>query len=275
MGCARRRVHASESGRPSKRRHAGDRAHPRRLGARTPARRARHPGRGGSHARRHCRPRSGDCLGIVTAHGGPTSHAAVLARALGIPAVVGVGPRVLVRSRGVATRGRRDPWRGASSIRPPTSSSAVRGRARRASASWPAALRHGPASRRRPSTARPIEVAANVGGPGEVAAAVAAGADGIGLFRTEFLFMDRDTLPDEHEQEAAYRAAAEALDGRPLLVRTLDAGADKPVAALGAGRTRRIRSWGCAASGSASRAPSCCSPSSGRCCAWPPSTPSA
>ena len=60
-------------------------------------------------------------------------------------------------------------------------------------------------------------------------AAVAAGCDGVGLFRTEFLFMDRDTMPDEREQEAAYRAAAEALGGRPMLVRTLDAGADKPI----------------------------------------------
>ena len=78
-----------------------------------------------------------------------------------------------------------------------------------------------------------VEVAANVGGPAEVPAAVEAGADGIGLFRTEFLFMGRDRMPDEDEQEAAYRAAAEALDGRPLLIRTLDAGADKPLPYLG------------------------------------------
>ena len=78
-----------------------------------------------------------------------------------------------------------------------------------------------------------IEVSANVGAPGEVAAAVAAGADGVGLFRTEFLFMGRDTMPDEDEQEAAYRAAAEALDGRPLVLRTLDAGADKDYEILG------------------------------------------
>ena len=58
-----------------------------------------------------------------------------------------------------------------------------------------------------------VEVAANVGGAEEVAAAVAAGADGVGLFRTEFLFMGRDAMPDEDEQEAAYRAAADALDG--------------------------------------------------------------
>ncbi len=55
----------------------------------------------------------------------------------------------------------------------------------------------------------------------------------MGLFRTEFLFMDRDAMPDEDEQEAAYRVAAEALGGRPLLLRTLDAGADKPLPYLG------------------------------------------
>ncbi|MGZ8585946.1 MAG: phosphoenolpyruvate--protein phosphotransferase, partial [Actinomycetota bacterium] len=74
-----------------------------------------------------------------------------------------------------------------------------------------------------------IEVAANVGSPDDVAAAVEAGADGVGLFRTEFLFMARDAMPSEDEQEAAYRAAAEALGGRPMIVRTLDAGADKPI----------------------------------------------
>ena len=73
-----------------------------------------------------------------------------------------------------------------------------------------------------------------MGGPAEVARrGGGAGADGIGLFRTEFLFMGRDRMPDEDEQEAAYRAAAEALDGRPLLIRTLDAGADKPLPYLG------------------------------------------
>ncbi|MBA3765093.1 MAG: phosphoenolpyruvate--protein phosphotransferase [Actinobacteria bacterium] len=77
-----------------------------------------------------------------------------------------------------------------------------------------------------------IEVSANVGGPDEVTDAVAAGADGIGLFRTELLFMHRESLPDEQEQETVYRVSAAALAGRPLLIRTLDAGADKPVAAL-------------------------------------------
>ena len=74
-----------------------------------------------------------------------------------------------------------------------------------------------------------LEVGANVGSPGDVAAAMAAGCDGVGLFRTEFLFMDRDSAPSEDEQESAYRAAAELLGGRPMIVRTLDAGADKPI----------------------------------------------
>src|SRR5947207_6467809 len=166
-------------------------------------------------------------LGIATGRGGPTSHAVILARSLGIPAVVGVGegleavdegtpmalngdtgevhlspdPSVVARLR--VERERRETALGAA----------------RAAAAAPAITVDGAV----------IEVAANVGAPGEVAASVAAGADAVGLFRTEFLFMRRDSMPDEAEQEAAYREAAEALDGRPLLLRTLDAGADKPI----------------------------------------------
>jgi phosphoenolpyruvate-protein phosphotransferase/dihydroxyacetone kinase phosphotransfer subunit len=173
-------------------------------------------------------------LGIVTAHGGPTSHAAVLARALGIPAVVGVGPQALSLDEGspVAVDGAR----GEVHVDPSPEVVARFDAERRARAERLESLRAMAGEPAVTSDGVVIEVAANVGGPGEVAAAVAAGADGIGLFRTEFLFMDRPTLPDEHEQEAAYRAAAEALEGRPLLVRTLDAGADKPVAALGQAR---------------------------------------
>jgi phosphocarrier protein FPr len=173
-------------------------------------------------------------LGIVTSHGGPTSHAAVLARALGIPAVVGVGPHMLSVPEGSSLAVDGD--RGEVRIDPPAEVVARLETERRQRSDRLARLR---AHAGEPATTLDgtvIEVAANVGGPGEVAAAVEAGADGIGLFRTEFLFMDRDALPDEHEQEAAYRGAAEALEGRPLLVRTLDAGADKPVPALGQAR---------------------------------------
>jgi phosphoenolpyruvate-protein phosphotransferase/dihydroxyacetone kinase phosphotransfer subunit len=170
-------------------------------------------------------------LGIATAHGGPTSHAAVLAGALGIPAVVGLGDAALELQEGstVAVDGRSgelyvDP--SPADVARLESEAAALAEARaiaREGAHGPAVTRDGVAA----------EVAANVGGPAEVPAAVEAGADGIGLFRTEFLFMGRDRMPDEDEQEAAYRAAAEALAGRPLLIRTLDAGADKPLPYLG------------------------------------------
>ena len=77
-----------------------------------------------------------------------------------------------------------------------------------------------------------IEVFANLGAVAETAAAVENGAEGCGLLRTEFLFMDRASAPDEDEQFAAYQSIAAALDGRPLIVRTLDIGADKPVGYL-------------------------------------------
>ena len=170
-------------------------------------------------------------LGIVTAHGGPTSHAAVLARALGIPAVVGVGTETLTLPEGVqlAIDGDRGHVHIAPS--PDVARQIEQARTARSAALAKAAARAGDPAATLDGTV--VEVAANVGRPDDVAAAVAAGADGVGLFRTEFLFMDRATVPDEREQEAAYRTAAEALAGRPLLVRTLDAGADKPVPALG------------------------------------------
>ena len=169
--------------------------------------------------------------GIATARGGPTSHAAVLARALGIPAVVGLGDAALELNEGatVAVDGRTgdlyvDPSPDdVARLEGAATALAEARAAASAEASGSAVTRDGVT----------VEVAANVGGPAEVPAAVAAGADGIGLFRTEFLFMGRDRMPDEDEQEAAYRSAAEALEGRPLLIRTLDAGADKPLPYLG------------------------------------------
>jgi phosphoenolpyruvate-protein phosphotransferase len=79
------------------------------------------------------------------------------------------------------------------------------------------------------SDGRTIEVSANVGSPDDISSAIEAGCDGVGLFRTEFLFMQRDNMPSEDEQAAEYRRAAEALGGRPMIVRTLDVGADKPL----------------------------------------------
>jgi multiphosphoryl transfer protein len=167
------------------------------------------------------------CLGIATARGGPTSHAAVLARALGIPAAVGLGAELDAIAEGTtvgldggAGRLYVDPDPGVvERLETARAEEANRADAARSRAGEPAVTRDGVT----------IEVAANIGTPADVEAAVAAGCDGVGLFRTEFLFMGRDAMPDAEEQEAAYRSAAEALAGRPMVVRTLDAGADKPI----------------------------------------------
>ncbi len=165
--------------------------------------------------------------GIATAAGGPTSHTAVLARSLGIPAVVGAGPRLLEVGEGTPVAV--DGGTGDVVVDPgPELLSALRGTERRRREDLEAARREatGPAVT---LDGVLVEVAANVGLPVEIAAALENGADGIGLFRTEFLFMSRDRMPDEDEQTAAYESAGEALAGRPLLLRTLDVGADKPV----------------------------------------------
>ena len=166
-------------------------------------------------------------LGVITAAGAPTSHAAVLARSMGIPAVVGAGDAILDVAPGttLAMDGdsgvvRIDP----SGVELERFEARARERrdleqAARAEARSPAATKDGVL----------VTVGANVGAPHEIDAAVEAGCDGVGLLRSEFLFMDRDEMPSEDEQEAAYRAVAEALGGRPLIVRTLDAGADKPL----------------------------------------------
>jgi phosphocarrier protein FPr len=163
--------------------------------------------------------------GIACASGGPTSHSAILARSLGIPAVYGLGDLLLNVPEGTllaldGAAGSVAVAPGAGEVRALEDRQAERDRqeaAAREGARRPAATRDGVA----------VHVAANVAAPADIAAALAAGADGVGLLRTEFLFLEADHLPDEDEQERAYRAAVEALGGRPLTLRTLDAGADK------------------------------------------------
>jgi phosphocarrier protein FPr len=168
--------------------------------------------------------------GIATARGGATAHAAILARALGIPAVVGLGASVLAVAEGTplvldgdSGTVRVDPGEAAVAEAEEQRAAGERRRARaRAAAHEPAVTRDG----------QRVEVAANLGSPDEVAGALEQGAEGVGLLRTEFLFLDRDTPPGEEEQQAVYAEIARSLEGRPLVVRTLDAGADKPLAFL-------------------------------------------
>ncbi|MGE5461058.1 MAG: phosphoenolpyruvate--protein phosphotransferase [Solirubrobacterales bacterium] len=166
-------------------------------------------------------------LGIATAFGGPTSHAAILARSLGIPAVVGLGVDALRVAEGTALA--LDGDAGLLYVQPTTALAAELEGRRVARAEADRIAREGARAPAVTLDGVTIEVAANVGSPEEIAAALEAGCDGVGLFRTEFLFMERAQMPTEDEQESAYRRAAEALGGRPLLIRTLDVGADKPL----------------------------------------------
>jgi phosphocarrier protein FPr len=165
--------------------------------------------------------------GIATAYGGPTSHSAILARSLGLPAVVGLGDVLLSLREGTPLA--LDGEAGVAYPNPPAEVSAEyeeRARARAEVVRASRAAAQGPATTRDGTT---IEVAANVGALADVPAALASGADGVGLLRTEFLFLDRGAMPDEEEQYEAYLGIARALEGRPLVLRTLDVGADKPL----------------------------------------------
>jgi multiphosphoryl transfer protein len=168
--------------------------------------------------------------GIATARGTPTAHAAILARALGIPAVVGLGADVLAVPAGTPLL--LDGDQGSVHVAP--SEELVRSaeqRGERAAARRTAALERAgePAVTR--DGAR-IEVVANLDEPGDAAIAVELGAEGVGLLRTEFLFLEHPTLPSEREQAERLAEIAGALGGRSLIVRTLDVGADKPLPAL-------------------------------------------
>ena len=165
--------------------------------------------------------------GILTAGGGATSHSAIIARALGIPAIVGAGPGVL----GLApnTLLLLDGERGELLVAP-TDAQLEQARSERATREERKRL----ADERRlePAITRdghPVEIAANIGAAGETPEAVAMGAEGIGLLRTELVFMNHSQAPDQATQEAEYRRVLEALEGRPLVVRTLDVGGDKPL----------------------------------------------
>jgi phosphocarrier protein FPr len=171
--------------------------------------------------------------GIATARGGPTSHGAILARALGIPAVAGAGPGILAVPEGIPIV--LDGATGQVWIDPApdrAEAAAARAETERSARAAARAAGVGPAVTR---DGRRVEVVANVASAAETRAAVASGAEGVGVLRTEFLFQGRAEAPGEEEQLAAYRGIAEALDGRPLVIRTLDAGGDKPLPYLDLG----------------------------------------
>ena len=168
--------------------------------------------------------------GIAMAAGGATSHAAILAAAMGIPALVALGPAVLGVPDGTPLV--LDAGRGVLEI-DPGETRLVAAHARVAAlTAQRAAL--AAAAQRESHTAdgTRIEVLANIGSLAEAQAAVRNGAEGCGLLRTEFLFLDRQSPPTAAEQGAEYPKIADVLGARPLTIRTLDAGGDKPIAYL-------------------------------------------
>jgi multiphosphoryl transfer protein len=171
-----------------------------------------------------------DVQGIVLAYGSPSSHAAILARSRGIPALVAAGPGVLGLAEGTTIV--IDGGTGELIIDPPPATLTL---FRRRAAEMAAQESRHRAAAGEPATTLDgtrVEVAANLGSRVDARAADADGADSAGLVRTEFLFLNRDRAPDLEEQVAEYLAIADALGGRRVTFRTLDVGGDKPLTYL-------------------------------------------
>lgn len=170
-------------------------------------------------------------LGVVTEQGGPTSHTALLARQMGVPAVVGV--HGLLSSLRVLEpppqRAAIDGNTGTVEIDPDAAHTAEYEEARRC---YRAHQQHLQVYCSKPAVTADgvvVAVSAHIGGPHDARIALEAGADSIGLFRTEGLFLDRAAPPTEEEQIESYRAALDVFAGKKVIIRTLDIGADKTV----------------------------------------------
>ncbi len=160
-------------------------------------------------------------LGLITRKGSANSHTSILAGNYGIPYLYGVGfDRTEVGKSELAALDAED----GIFILSPDSETQLRlnDKKRAAEAFLSAANEY----------SGKIKVCANISGPADVADAISAGADGIGLFRTEFLYMDRETLPDEEEQFTAYKSVLEGMNGGEVIIRTMDIGADKKTACI-------------------------------------------
>ena len=165
--------------------------------------------------------------GICLAAGGPTSHVAILAAAMGIPALVALGPAVLDIAEGAWLV--LDAEQGNLATAPDQTALAAAEQTLAARQQRKQAERAAAHADCRTADGMRIEVFANLGSLAEAQVAMTHGAEGCGLLRTEFLFLERDAPPDEDEQLQQYQGIATVLDGRPLVIRTLDIGGDKPI----------------------------------------------
>lgn len=172
-------------------------------------------------------------LGICTTSGSATSHSAIIARTLGIPAVLGVDAQVLHLADGTVMA--LDGESGRAWVEP---ESHILDLLAAKQSAWQTAQQQARATAHQAAITRDrrqVSVFANIGSISDVQVAVASGAEGVGLLRTEFLYLDRTSAPTEEEQLEVYQAIAQVLDNRPLIIRTLDVGGDKPLPYLRVG----------------------------------------
>lgn len=166
--------------------------------------------------------------GICLTRGGPTSHVAILCAGMGLPALVAIGEALNTVEDGAPLL--LDAEMGNLTVAPsPVDTDAFTARLAKRAARRDAAQAAAKDDCHTSDGAR-IEIFANLGTVEDAVLAAAHGAEGSGLVRSEFLFLDRDTAPSEDEQHAAYQAIADALPGKPVIIRLLDIGGDKPAA---------------------------------------------
>lgn len=169
-------------------------------------------------------------VGFATRVGGRTSHSAIMARSMGIPAVAGIPESALALADGILML--LDGRTGTLILDPDTQSEEAfdtRADVERERRAQLAIYKDKAGSTQ---DGRLVVIEGNIGTPADATRVLEAGGEGVGLFRSEFLFMDRPDLPDEEEQFRAYKAAGETMKGRPVIIRTLDIGGDKEVPAL-------------------------------------------
>lgn len=175
--------------------------------------------------------RKGSIAGILTEVGGMTSHSAILARTMELPAVVSVpGVMAAVKDGDLICL---DGAAGVAVLQPDEEVLADYTARREAYLVQRAALEQYAGKPTITADGKTVALYGNIGNPAEAEMVMENSGEGVGLFRTEFLFMDRAGLPSEEEQFAAYRSAAEILQGRELIIRTLDVGGDKDIPYLG------------------------------------------
>lgn len=170
-------------------------------------------------------------LGFATEAGGATSHVAIMAQSLELPAIVGVGTTLLQAAKTGMTAAL-DACKGTLTLSPTRETATAMETARKEFLEEKALLMELKELPAVTTDGHQIEVCANIGSEKDISSALENGAEGIGLFRTEFLYMDRPQLPTEEEQFLAYKAAAEGMQGKAVIIRTMDIGGDKELAYL-------------------------------------------